>query len=117
MNWLGCLSLPFIFTGPGRNHPSTIGIITTRISNQPPISAREPSNVQKLSGAQELLAIVVWDEPTPVATSATKALVMAPAIGAIAPPLNTVPATAPVPAAVATIPAFFTVPQPTNPRQ
>ena len=40
------MSLPFIFTGPGKNHPNTMGIITTRISNQPPISAIEPSKLQ-----------------------------------------------------------------------
>ena len=115
MRGLGCLgSLPFIFTGPGRNHPNTIGIITTKISSHPPISAIDPSKLQKLSGAQ-LPSIVVWDEPIPsVTTSVTKALVMAPAIGAIAPPLNTVPAVAPTAAPVATIPAFFIVPHPTR---
>ena len=66
---------------------------TIRISNQPPISVIEPSKLQKLSGAHDPLPIVVGDvSVTSVTTSATKALVMAPAIGAIAPPLNTLPA-------------------------
>ena len=95
-----------------------MGIITMRISSHPPISVIEPSKLQKLSGAQEPSAIVVGDEPiVAVATSVTKAVVMAPAIGAITPPLNTVPAVAPTAAPVATIPAFFIVPHPTNPRR
>jgi len=48
---------------------------------------------------------------TSVTTSATKALAVAPAIGAIAPELNTVPASAPPPAANEVIPAFFSVVQ------
>ena len=117
MYGLGCLgSLPFSLTGPGKNHPRTMGIITTNISNQPPISAREPSKLQKLSGAQSIL---VFLPPrlsiVEVATSVTKAVVMAPAIGAIAPPLNTVPAVAPTAAPVATTPAFLIVPHPITP--
>ena len=89
---------------------------TTRISNHPPISVIEPSKLQKLSGAQ-LPPIVVGDvSVTSVTTSATKALVMAPAIGAIAPPLNTVPAVAPAAAAVAVTPAFYIVVHPITPR-
>jgi len=49
-----------------------------------------------------------------VTTSATKALVVAPSIGAAAPPLNTVPASAPPPAAIEVIPAFFSVVHPTR---
>ena len=51
-----------------------------------------------------------------VTTSATNALVMAPALGAVTPPLSTVPATAPVPAAVATIAAFFVAAHPVKKR-
>jgi len=61
--------------------------------------------------------MVVWDlSTTVVTTSATKTLVVAPTIGAIAPPLNTLPATAPVPAAVATIAAFFVAVHPVKRR-
>jgi len=49
-----------------------------------------------------------------VTTSATKALTVAPAIGASAPELNTVPASAPPPAAIEVIPAFFSVVHPTR---
>ena len=52
-------------------------------------------------------------EVASVTTSATKAVVVAPSIGAAAPPDKTVPAIAPVPPARPTIPAFFSVVHPT----
>ena len=82
-----------------------MGTNTMRINAQPPISINEPNMLQKLSGAQLLIVsfpIGVAD----VTTSATKAVVVAPSIGAITPPDNTVPTVAPAPAAKPTILAF-----------
>ena len=85
------------------------------ISNQPPISTREPNHVQKLSGAQ--LLIVCFPPPpigvASVITSVTNAVVVAPTIGATAPVPNTLPTRAPDPAPRDTIPAFFIVVHPT----
>ena len=79
--------------------------------SHPPIEARSPSKVQKLSGAQSVMAFPFeeLDIITSVATSPTKAPVVAPSIGAAAPPLNTVAAVAPPAAAIAVTPAFFIV--------
>jgi len=52
---------------------------------------------------------------TDVTTSATKAVVVAPSIGASAPPDKTVPTSAPVPPAIPTILAFFKVVHPIKP--
>jgi hypothetical protein len=72
--------------------------------------------VHMLSGAQSMLcSVVVLD--ISVTTSATKAVVMAPAIGAITPPDKTVPAVAPTAAPAATTPAFFIVVHPIAPQQ
>ena len=69
-----------------------------------------------LSGAQSISLTDVRCDIS-VATSTTKAVVMAPAIGAITPPDKTVPAVAPTAAPVATTVAFFTVVHPTAPQQ
>ena len=50
-----------------------------------------------------------------VTTSVTKAVAVAPSIGAAAPPDKTVPASAPPPAPKLTIPAFFKVVHPIKP--
>ena len=76
----------------------------------------EPNNDQKLSGAQSILPPAVRLDIS-VTTSTTKALVMAPAIGARTPPDKTVPAVAPNAAPVATTVAFFIVVHPTAPQQ
>ena len=69
-----------------------------------------------LSGAQSISLTDVRCDIS-VTTSVTKALVMAPAIGANTPPDKTVPAVAPTAAPVATTVAFFTVVHPTAPQQ
>ena len=73
-----------------------------------------PNNVQKLSPAHSFIAFfpVAPIGIASVTTSATKAVVVAPSIGAATPELNTVPASAPPPAAIAVTPAFFIVVHP-----
>ena len=91
-----------------------MGIITINIKAQPPISIKDPKSVQKLSGAQ-LFIVAFPIGVAAVTTSATKAVVVAPSIGAATPPDKTVPAVAPAPAAIPTIPAFFKVVHPIKP--
>ena len=88
-----------------------MGTNTIRIKAHPPISISKPNKVQKLSGAQLLIVSLPIDVAV-VTADATKAVVVAPSIGAIAPPDKTVPTVAPAPAASPTIPAFFRVTHP-----
>ena len=74
----------------------------------------EPKRLQKLSGAHSfIIAFPIGVADT--TAEATKAVVVAPSIGAIAPPDKTVPTVAPAPAAKPTILAFFKVVHPIKP--
>ena len=106
--------------GPGNIQPITIGNKKIRIKAQPPISMREPSIDQKLSGAQSVMSfplkkpdcgfvIIRSDTADP-----TKAPAVPPSIGAATPPLNAVATVAPTAAVVAETPAFFIVVHPTR---
>ena len=81
----------------------------TSMSSQPPMLTKSPSRVQKLSGVQSFIFVSfdLSDITTSVTTSATKAVVVAPSIGAAAPVLNAVATVAPAPAAIEVIPAFL----------
>jgi len=108
-----CIYFLLSLVGPGNIQPITIGNKKIRIKAQPPISMREPSIDQKLSGAQSVMAFAFEEgDIRPVATDPTKAPVVPPSIGAAAPPLNAVATVAPPAAAIAVTPAFFIVVHP-----
>jgi len=113
-----CIYFLLSLVGPGNIQPITIGNKKIRIKAQPPISMREPSIDQKLSGAQSVMSFPLKKPDcgfviiTSVATLPTKAPVVPPSIGAAAPPLNTVATVAPPAAAIAVTPAFFIVVHP-----